>query len=97
MGEIQNKNLAVSEKVNFTYVYDFGDDWKHEIFIEKILPPEHDIHYPIYLDGKRACPPEDCDGIWDYDNLLEINQDPEAEEFRFSIQRHLIWMRSTRN
>ena len=55
--------------------------WKREIFIEKILPPEPYVRYPICLNGQRACPPEDCGGIWGYVELLEIIQDPEDEEY----------------
>ena len=48
--------------------------------VEKILPPEPDIHYPICIKGKRACPPEDCGGIWGYYNFLRIIQDPNDPE-----------------
>ncbi|MBE9592266.1 MAG: plasmid pRiA4b ORF-3 family protein, partial [Proteobacteria bacterium] len=30
---------------------------------------------------KRACPPEDCGGIWGYAELLEIINNPEHEEY----------------
>jgi len=40
------------------YIYDFGDDWEHEIKLEKILPREEGIEYPRCIMGKRACPPE---------------------------------------
>ncbi len=49
--------------------------------IEKILPPEPGIRYPICLKGKRACPPEDCGGVWGYGDLLEIIKDPDNEEY----------------
>ncbi len=51
------------------YTYDFGDDWCHEIVLEKILPAENKTKYPICIGGKRACPPEDCGGFPGY---LEI-------------------------
>jgi hypothetical protein len=54
------------------YVYDFGDNWEHKIQLEKILPREKGVNYPICIKGKRACPPEDCGGIWGYAELLEI-------------------------
>jgi hypothetical protein len=61
------------------YVYDFGDSWEHEIKFEKILPRET-INYPVCITGKRACPPEDCGGIWGYEEFLEIIKDPDHEE-----------------
>ena len=30
----------------FLYVYDFGDDWRHDLFIEEIKPL-HEIKYPF--------------------------------------------------
>ena len=62
------------------YVYDFGDNWEHKIQLEKILPREKGVNYPICIKGKRACPPEDCGGIWGYAELLEIIRNPEHEE-----------------
>jgi hypothetical protein len=39
--------------------YDFGDSWEHVILVEKILPPEPGVKYPVCLTGRGACPPED--------------------------------------
>jgi len=49
--------------------------------VEKILPRDKNIDYPICIAGKRACPPEDCGGIGGYENLLEIISDPDHEEY----------------
>jgi len=76
-----SKVLGGQEKVKFYYTYDFGDDWQHEIVLEKILPPEADIKYPVCVTGKRACPPEDCGGFWGYDELLSIINHPEDPEY----------------
>lgn len=64
----------------FRYWYDFGDDWWHEVAIEKRLPPDAAAKPAVLLDGGRACPPEDCGGIPGYFNLLEILVDPAHEE-----------------
>ncbi len=64
------------------YLYDFGDGWEHEIKLEKILPREKRIEYPICIDGERACPPEDCGGIWGYDDLLKIIRNHKHEEYK---------------
>lgn len=73
--------VAPSEKMKFIYEYDFGDSWLHEILVEQILPAEPGMYYPVCLKGKRACPPEDCGGIWGYAHLLEIIRDATSEEY----------------
>ena len=68
------------------YVYDFGDDWEHDVALEKVLPREKNVKYPICLAGKRACPPEDCGGVWGYMNLLEILSDPNHEDYEDTLE-----------
>ncbi|MBW2061197.1 MAG: plasmid pRiA4b ORF-3 family protein [Deltaproteobacteria bacterium] len=63
------------------YEYDFGDGWEHTVLLEKIISRDEKKIYPICLDGKRACPPEDCGGVWGYENLLEIIADPNHEDY----------------
>lgn len=46
----------------FLYTYDFGDNWEHEVRVEKVLPINPKQKYPFSLGGARACPPEDCGG-----------------------------------
>jgi hypothetical protein len=72
--------LVRGEQDKFRYEYDFGDGWDHELLIEKILPPEAGKRYPVCLAGKRACPPEDCGGIWGYVGFLEAIHDPQHPE-----------------
>ncbi|MGY5129088.1 plasmid pRiA4b ORF-3 family protein [Streptomyces nigrescens] len=62
------------------YTYDFGDHWEHDILIEDVTTPEAGTAYPRCLTGRRACPPEDCGGVWGYDYLIEILADPHHEE-----------------
>ena len=68
------------EKMKFLYEYDFGDGWKHEMLVEKILQPAPGVRYPICLAGKRSCPPEDCGGVWGYADLLDAIMDPSNPE-----------------
>jgi hypothetical protein len=77
--------LVWGEKCKFLYRYDFGDSWDHELLVEKILPRDEGKRYPRCLAGKRACPPEDCGGIWGYAGFLAAIRDPkhpEHEEMR---------------
>jgi hypothetical protein len=62
------------------YAYDFGDDWRHDIVLEAIVPAENTAQYPRCLDGARACPPEDCGGLPGYEEVVEAFAHPEEEE-----------------
>jgi hypothetical protein len=62
------------------YEYDFGDSWEHELLIEKTDVPVVFSGVATCTAGKRACPPEDCGGIWGYANLLDALADPAHEE-----------------
>ena len=61
------------------YVYDYGDNWEHAVKLEKILPRDKETKYPRCIDGKRACPPEDCGGVHGYEEFLEAIMDPGHE------------------
>ncbi len=53
--------------------YDFGDSWEHEIRLSSIEDyAEGEPRRIKFLSGKRACPPEDCGGIWGYEELCEL-------------------------
>jgi hypothetical protein len=65
---------------SFTYTYDFGDHWQHQITIEKSIPIASEMTVPACTDGRRACPPEDCGGTWGYEELLRILADPSHPE-----------------
>ena len=69
-----------------TYVYDFGDYWEHKIILEEINDWGTNVKYPRCLDGKRACPPEDCGGCPGYYNLLEtLKLSPQSEEYKDTV------------
>jgi hypothetical protein len=57
------------------YVYDYGDNWRHNIELEKILPASGAVR-PVCLAGERHCPPEDVGGIPGYENFLEVIFEP---------------------
>ena len=88
MDNIDYKTMKISDllkknKEKIIYEYDFGDGWEHDIILEKRLPIDDKITYPICLTGKMNCPPEDCGGIWGYEHNLEVLADknhPDYEE-----------------
>ena len=61
----------------FSYHYNFGDDWMHQVRVEKKLPIDDRFAYPVCVGGARACPPEDCGGALGYERLLSalLNDD----------------------
>lgn len=65
----------------FLYVYDFGDNWRHVITIERVEDARPPIIYPAFIDGERRCPPEDVGGVSGYERFLEIMRDPRDPEY----------------
>ena len=63
----------------FTYTYDFGDDWIHEILLEKITDEESNKVY--LLKAKGATPLEDCGGIWGHEHMKKVLANPEHPEY----------------
>ena len=76
-----NKYLN-KEKQKIIYTYDFGDNWEHVLTLKKILQAEKGVVYPRCIDGKGACPPEDCGGIWGYEELLKVLKNPKNSEHK---------------
>ena len=55
----------------FRYEYDFTADWKLDVRLERALPFDSKRGLPSCIDGRRAAPPEDCAGAWDYLKRLD--------------------------
>ncbi len=70
----------------FNYTYDFGDDWKHKIKVEKIIPKEEIKVYPNCLGGEMRGPLEDSGGIFGYQRLIEILKDTNHDEYEDYIE-----------
>ena len=61
---VRLKDFRFRINESFRYEYDFTDGWQHQIRVEAILAPEPHRRYPVCIDGRRSCPPEDCGGPW---------------------------------
>jgi hypothetical protein len=61
----------------FSYLYDFGDGWRHEILVEDRLSVENKGQLPLCVAGERACPPEDSGGVHGYEIHLAVREDPD--------------------
>ncbi len=84
--QIELRQLLGREKDAMVYEYDFGDGWEHKIVLEAILPTDETQTLPACIKGKRACPPEDCGGVWGYENLLKILSDPSDPEHESMLE-----------
>jgi|HubBroStandDraft_6_1064221.scaffolds.fasta_scaffold884335_2 hypothetical protein len=78
---IRLSSVLRSAGTKLIYTYDFGDNWEHAVVLERLLPAQLslDLEYPICIDGKLACPPDDCGGIPGYYELIEALADPEHD------------------
>ena len=70
-------NLLTKEGASIVYEYDLGDSWTHQVELRKILPVDANVRQPRCIKGEKACPPEDCGGIWGYTDMLESLQNTE--------------------
>ena len=39
--------------------------------MEAVTPPDPKQFYPVCTDGKKAVPPEDCGGVWQFMDLRQ--------------------------
>ncbi|MDA8241843.1 MAG: plasmid pRiA4b ORF-3 family protein [Nitrospiraceae bacterium] len=84
-GRYRLGNLLKRKGMSFEYVYDFGDDWVHQVTLEEINhalgPREEAVRL---LAGEGACPPEDVGGVGGYAEYCEAMKDkkhPRHDEY----------------
>ena len=62
------------------YTYDFGDNWEHEILLEKVIKDSHN-RFPVLLEREGERPPEDVGGPTGFKEYLRVISDPESPEY----------------
>lgn len=101
--------LGLRERERFLYIYNYFDNWQIQLRVEQILSPEAGQSYPTCIQGKRAGPPEDCGGVWAFQELRQEHSEFEVayqvvqmivnEEFdqlEAQRQRLLYWLKFER-
>ena len=89
-GEIDEKSVTVLQALRdvhrFTFEYDFGDSWEHEIVIEELTKSPIGLKYAVCLDGANACPPDDVGGTRGYGEFLDAIADPTHRQHATSLE-----------
>ena len=80
-GKFRLVDLIKRKGSSFDYLYDYGDNWDHIIYLEdsRYCNPELEINIQC-LNGKRACPPDDIGGIPGYYDFCAAMNDPTHED-----------------
>ena len=86
-GDVQLDQVLAEPGHRLYYEYDFGDSWRHTIKLEKVELWTDGVPDAVCLTGRRACPPEDCGGLWGYAEILDaldgdLGDDPEWTQER---------------
>jgi hypothetical protein len=58
------------------YLYDFGDNWEHELIYEGLAARDASERCPRCVDGAAAGPPEDCGGLGGFEEFLRAIRNP---------------------
>ena len=96
--DFQDEDTVISEKLAvlsevlkpsislFSYLYDFGDGWEHDVLIEKAVAVGVDERPLLCLAGANACPPDDVGGPHGYADFLKAIANPKHKEHRHYLQ-----------
>jgi hypothetical protein len=79
-GPVTLEQVAPTAKERFRYVYDFGDNWLHDIEVEAVFDRDPSASYPRCTGGRRAAPGDDSGGVWGHEELVAILADPSHPE-----------------
>ena len=69
------------------FIYDFGDDWVHDIIIEKEVNEE--LENPICIKARMGAYPEDCGGVYGYEEYYEDKEErlePDIETINYDLE-----------
>ncbi|MDO9508678.1 MAG: plasmid pRiA4b ORF-3 family protein [Thermovirgaceae bacterium] len=80
-GLFRLESLIDKHGADFTYTYDFGDEWVHKLKIEKTnLADDEEWGNLFCIEGWGSCPPEDVGGIPGFEEFCEAISDKKHPE-----------------
>jgi Plasmid pRiA4b ORF-3-like protein len=85
--EVRMRDFSREPGTSFKYVYDYGDNWRHTVTLEKFLGVKPVPKTAACIEGARCCPPEDVGGTSGYFEFLRVLLVPDPDEIE--EQRHL--------
>ena len=85
--EVRLRDFSRKPGTSFVYVYDYGDNWRHTVTLEKLVAEKPAPKTATCIEGARCCPPEDVGGPTGYFEFLRVLLSPEPDEIE--EQRHL--------
>jgi hypothetical protein len=84
--QVRLNSLVEAGARRFTYLYDFGDGWEHNIKVEDLVPPSSNGKLIQCTAGENACPPEDVGGPYAYIDFLAAIRDPTHSEHHTMLE-----------
>lgn len=74
----------------FTYFYDAGDGWEHDISLEEVEDSGGDKLILELIDGQWASPPEEIGNVHSYEDFLQALEEPANEKNKALLKQHGI-------
>lgn len=63
-----------------TWEYDFGDSWMHTVRLTEKIKRKGKSKIKA-TKAANACPPDDCGGVWGYENMLDAIKDENHPDY----------------
>ncbi len=84
------ESLEESIRWCFTYMYDAGDGWEHELVLEEILPAKSEKNVAHIIDGEWACPPEEIGNVHSYQDYINAIENPDDDRSRTIVKQYSL-------
>lgn len=78
--DVMLRDFTREPGTTFKYIYDFGDNWRHTVCLEKQIALDLPPKVATCVEGARARPPGDVGGTSGFGQFLEVLGDPTHEE-----------------
>ncbi|MFY3790192.1 plasmid pRiA4b ORF-3 family protein [Ureibacillus sp. MALMAid1270] len=72
--------LAEYMPTKVIYIYDFGDNWTHDIEVERVIE-NYEFNFASCIDGEGTTPPEDIGGEGGYEEFIKILSDQNHPDY----------------